>query len=282
MRGFGFFWGDRGFVANPGFTSAGGVLFSGFRALPSRGEPGGSSLFFASPKKSNQKKGDPQSGKFLGSESKFAEPFGSPGGCGACTAAKLASDPNNFNLRCSTPAGVRRTRCAQTTAALIPLTSALLSPARTGQSGAGSDSGSRTRKARPVGLLLLPPGEAWPVLSLPKGDEGSPIPNPFLHPFPNPSVCAEERKSRRIRDRACLSEASLHDTPAGLSTAGCPERSAGTQTVGSPFLWLLSFGEAKESDEPPGSPRPGSEGHRSGKRQPGSAPVHAAQAEATK
>ena len=33
-----------------------------FPSLPGRGEPGGSSLFFASPKKSNQKKGDPQSG----------------------------------------------------------------------------------------------------------------------------------------------------------------------------------------------------------------------------
>ncbi|WP_217649444.1 hypothetical protein, partial [Polaromonas sp. YR568] len=30
----------------------------------------------------------------------------------------------------------------------------------------------------------------------------------------------------------------------------------GTQTVGSPFLCLLSFGEAKESELPPGNPRP--------------------------
>ena len=31
------------------------------------------------------------------------------------------------------------------------------------------------------------------------------------------------------------------------SIAGCPQRSAGTRQVGSPFLCLLSFGEAKES-----------------------------------
>ena len=35
-----------------------------------------------------------------------------------------------------------------------------------------------------------------------------------------PTVCAEERRARRIRARACLSAASLHETPAGPSTAG--------------------------------------------------------------
>src|SRR5215207_3214542 len=37
------------------------------------------------------------------------------------------------------------------------------------------------------------------------------------------------------------------------STAGCPQRSGGSRPVGSPFLWLLSFGEAKESDSPAGA-----------------------------
>ena len=69
-------------------------------------------------------------------------------------------------------------------------------------------------------------------------------------PLQSPCECAEERKPRRIRARACLSAASLHETPAGLSTAGCPQRSGGTQTPGSPFLCLLSFGEAKESRSP--------------------------------
>ena len=49
----------------------------------------------------------------------------------------------------------------------------------------------------------------------------------------------------RIRARDCLSAAgaSSSETPPAPSTAGCPERSAGTQTVGSPFFCLLFFGE---------------------------------------
>ena len=74
-------------------------------------------------------------------------------------------------------------------------------------------------------------------------------PNPIPSPQ-NPSVCAEERKFRRNRASDCLSEASSSSTPAGLSTAGCPQRSGGTQTVGSPFFCLLFFGEAKKSESP--------------------------------
>ena len=39
-------------------------------------------------------------------------------------------------------------------------------------------------------------------------------------------------------------------TPLEASTAGCPQRSGGTQTVGSPFFCLLFFGEAKKSESP--------------------------------
>ena len=67
-----------------------------------------------------------------------------------------------------------------------------------------------------------------------------------------PSGCAEERRVWRIRARVCLSDAQrreLSETPSNPSTAGCPVASAqGTQTVGSPFLWFLSFGDAKERD----------------------------------
>ncbi len=45
-------------------------------------------------------------------------------------------------------------------------------------------------------------------------------------------------------------------TPAGPSTAGCPQRSEGTQEPGSPFFCLLFFGEAKKSESPAGRPRP--------------------------
>ena len=74
-----------------------------------------------------------------------------------------------------------------------------------------------------------------------------------------PSGCAEERRFWRIRARVCLSDAKrreFSETPAKLSTAGCPQRSEGTQPVGSLFLGLLSFGEAKESESPAGA-RPG-------------------------
>ena len=72
-----------------------------------------------------------------------------------------------------------------------------------------------------------------------------PIPSPQ-----NPSVCAEERKPRRNRARDCLSAASSSGTPAGLSTGRCPQRSEGTQTVGSPFFGLPYFGEAKKGKSP--------------------------------
>ena len=58
-------------------------------------------------------------------------------------------------------------------------------------------------------------------------------------------VAPAARRGWRIRARDCLSAAgaSLSETPPAPSTAGCPERSAGTQTVGSPFFCLLFFGE---------------------------------------
>ena len=55
---------------------------------------------------------------------------------------------------------------------------------------------------------------------------------------------------------ACLSAASFARTPPEASTAGCPERSAGTRTVGSPFFCFLFFGETKKSESPAGA-RPG-------------------------
>ena len=69
---------------------------------PDRGEPGGSSLSFASPKESNQRKGDPQSGSLRAT-------------CGARTGR-----------------GHVQTRFAQTSTRPDPPNSPLLSPARTG------------------------------------------------------------------------------------------------------------------------------------------------------
>jgi hypothetical protein len=86
-------------------------------------------------------------------------------------------------------------------------------------------------------------------------------PNPLPAFIPHPSVCAEERRARRIRTGDCLSVASSSPAPAGPSTAGCPQRSEGTQTAGSPFLLLtfllLTFllATQKKSELPPGNPR---------------------------
>ncbi|HCE27946.1 MAG TPA: hypothetical protein DET46_03465 [Comamonadaceae bacterium] len=65
--------------------------------------------------------------------------------------------------------------------------------------------------------------------------------------LPPPSVCAEERRGWRIRARDCLSAAgaSSSETPPAPSTAGCPERSAGTQTVGSPSFAFFSWRDKK-------------------------------------
>ena len=69
---------------------------------------------------------------------------------------------------------------------------------------------------------------------------------------PCPSGCAEERRVWRIRARDCLSEVKRSEferDPAKPEHHRLPRSEAqGTQTVGSPFLWFLSFGDAKERD----------------------------------
>ena len=95
------------------------------------------------------------------------------------------------------------------------------------QKGWGANSPSGRRCARPgvlgaQGARVGGRAQRWPV---------------WLSGFGFPSGCAEERSGQRIRARDCLSEASSSETPLDASTAGCPKRSAGTQRVGSPFLW---------------------------------------------
>ncbi len=51
--------------------------------------------------------------------------------------------------------------------------------------------------------------------------------------------------------RSCLSRSEFCETPRNASTAGCPQRSGGSQTVGSPFFPTF-FGEAKKVGPPPG------------------------------
>ncbi|MBB4222988.1 hypothetical protein GGD71_003770 [Variovorax guangxiensis] len=167
------------------------------------------------------------------------------------------------NLRCSTPEGVRRTRFAQTAAALIPPTSALLGTARRDRSapslrsaleqptlafaslGGVSSSGGFDNHA-PSFQAQQAQSACWAPAA--ERSDGPRVPNPLWL----------RRGAQRFADkgRSCLSEASSAD-PAKREHHRLPRSAAkGSQTVGSPFLCLLSFGEAKESESAAG-PRPG-------------------------
>ena len=179
------------------------------------------------------------------------------------------------NLRCSRFAGSRRTRFAQTAASPDPRNAPLLGAAR-GEGSFGpslrsamqyQQPNSNPARAASPARSSLPTATATPTPTL----THQPIPaaagakrllqstgraKRWPAGIPIPSVCAEERSVSRIRARPCLSEASLGETPRNASTAGCPKRSVGTQTAGSPFFCLLFFGEAKKSRSAAG-PRPG-------------------------
>jgi hypothetical protein len=151
------------------------------------------------------------------------------------------------NLRCSTTAGSRaNSPSAQTSAIPDPPTSALLGPARTGQSGAGTEDRNTnktiTNKDTPRRVLV---------------DFGIRL---LGIPFPHPLWMRRGAQGQTDQGSRCLSEAQrseFSETPSGPSTAGCPQRSVGTQQPGSPFL-LLTFllAKQKKSELPPGNPRP--------------------------
>ena len=213
------------------------MLRAGGRVSPRRARY----LFFASPKKSTQKKGDP-----------------------------AVCDPCGANLRrgvCGVRRGTRYAlaRCARTTTA-----SQITRHAREGahahpanappqaQPEGGGQPNSPTAK-QPHGPLLRSAQSAQRVALAPARCGPSAAMARVGVRLRVPSGCAEERRVWRIRARVCLSAAKrreFSETPAKLSTAGCPQRSEGTQPVGSLFLGLLSFGEAKESESPAGA-RPG-------------------------
>ena len=197
-------------------------------------------MFFASPKKSTQKKGDPQS----------ATPSRCEGvnlhrvGCGVrrgthCAAVQLRSDIHGESEH---EARALRRACHPATAPTQA------QPAGGGQPNIQTTeqpdihSGHccarpRLRSARRLRPRSGGRAKQWPV---------------WMFCPPCPSGCAEERRVWRIRARVCLSDAQrreLSETSSNPSTAGCPVASAqGTQTVGSPFLWFLSFCDAKERD----------------------------------
>jgi hypothetical protein len=60
------------------------------------------------------------------------------------------------------------------------------------------------------------------------------------------ALCSDLLRMSERRERSEQSE--FRSAAPRPSIAGCPQRSEGTRPVGPPFLWLLSFGGAKESD----------------------------------
>jgi hypothetical protein len=157
------------------------------------------------------------------------------------------------NLRCSAPVGVRRTRFAQTAAALIP--------------PAPSTAGAYRRA---FGRAIAALGRAKPTANTNHPSH----PNDSNHRGRCASAVAwrpSEAMARLVskplwlrrgaecfadQGRSCLSAASSAD-PAKREHRRLPRSEAkGSQTVGSPFFCLRFFGEAKKSRSAAG-PRPG-------------------------
>jgi hypothetical protein len=189
--------------------------------------PAADLLSFASPKESKQRKGDPT----------VCDPSASLQG----------------NLRCSRFAGSRRTRFAQTAASPDPRNTPLLGAARGAWKPFGPSRCSATKPLRALrarsGWDFIWLGLAWLGLAIGYwlSAVGCSWPSAAKACWsPTPSGCAEERSVSRIRARPCLSEASLDETPRNVSTAGCPQRSGGTQPVGVAFLCLLSLAKQRK------------------------------------
>ena len=99
---------------------------------------------------------------------------------------------------------------------------------------------------RPSEAMALHPAQQW------------------LTPTPRVPLSARARNGAKAdQGRRLFERSEFPADPAFVSTAAVPE---GPRAVGSPFLSLVSFGEAKESDPPPGGSRP--QLHASGSRTP--------------
>ena len=171
--------------------------------------PAGDLLFFASPKKPKEKKGDPQPGPLCGSLKKLKVPE---------------------NLETSL------LRSRRTSKFFNPSLSTFSSPARTGLGdlfglGFGEPASAKRLQAK-LGLTLT--SFPHPVLAGLRSAEGSG--NKFLD-------------VRRLRSRL------VSKNSAAFEHRKLPEAELRDPGCGSPFLCLLSFGEAKESELPPGNPR---------------------------
>jgi hypothetical protein len=188
--------------------------------------PAGESLSFASPKESNQRKGDPA---VCVPPLRYGQPAvlgygGGPQNSLRCAPLRQLRPLSRLRLRSSAqPEGSGSGhRCARPQKPNGP---SLCSASAIGRSGRARPPHTRTRHGA---LTLIPSG------------------------------CAEERSVSRIRARSCLSAtqwSEFCETPRNASTAGCPQRSGGSQTVGSPSFAYFSWRD-KKSKSPAGA-RPG-------------------------
>ena len=213
------------------------LIDSGVLLLGLPGSPGGESLFFASPKKSNQKKGDP-----------VRRPFASLRAC--CGAQKKR--------------GHAQTRCAQTSACPDPLFPALLTSSPRVWGG-GFECGfgvSPHPRPLPEGKGVKPKScNALSLCSLSLWERvrvrASPNPNP--NSLPPPVLAGLEKVEgdglknldvRRLRSRLVSRfSGSFNFFKEPQSGPDC----------GSPFLCLLSFGDSQKKVScrraTPGTPR---------------------------
>ena len=178
--------------------------------------PAGDLLFFASPKKPKEKKGDPQPGPLCGSLKKLKVPE---------------------NLETS------RLCRRRTSKFFNPSLSTFSSPARTGSRdgfglGFGEPASAKRLQAK-SGLTLT--SFPHPVLAGLRSAEGSG--NKFLD--------VRRRQGRLVSKNS-----------AAFEHRKVREAQRRDPDCGSPFLCLLSFGEAKESELPPGNPRHARKGKR--------------------
>ena len=190
---------------NTGASSS--LIYSVMRCGVCRGLPGGKSLSFASPKESNQRKGDPQPGPLRGSLKKLKEPE---------------------NLETS------RLCRRRTSKFFNPSPSAFSSPARTGRGKMRSRTSSLSLRER-------------------AGVRASPNSHPNL--FPHPVLAGLEKAGGDgLKNLDVRRQRSWLVSRFSGSFGFFKEPRSGPD-CGSPFLWLLSFGEAKESDSQPGDSR---------------------------
>ena len=215
--------------------------------------PAGDSLFFASPKKSKQKKGDPQSAT-------PALRYGANlrrGGCGVrrrthCALSALRSDnrgESDHEARAlrrpchpatappqAQPAGGWNSQTATRAIAALgpPAQRVALAPASWGRAQR-SEAMARV-DVRSPGSLLYAPGARRARGGMRVG----------------------ARMLRELTHRSCLSGARQRAASSAVHPATehprLPRSAAkGSQTAGSPFLWSLSFGDPKERDSPAGA-----------------------------